>query len=100
MSIARINMLEFETEDVLNKRVTEYSEQAPELFPDAEILLSIQTSPTSAMSISVYPDEQAAEKALSTREKHFQSARTQHKEAWFLEGTVRQVHVKNSPASK
>ena len=100
MSVARINMLEFDTEDALNKRVKEYSGQAPELFPDAEILLSIQTSPTSAMSISIYPDESAAEKALSTREKHFQSTRIQHKEAWYLEGTVKQVHVKNSFDSK
>ncbi len=64
MSVARINMLEFETEDDLNKRAELYEKDAPTLFPNAEILLTIKTGPTTAMSVSIYPDKQSAEENL------------------------------------
>ena len=64
MSVARINMLEFETEDDLNKRAELYEKDAPTLFPTAEILLTIKTGPTTAMSVSIYPDKQSAEESL------------------------------------
>ena len=35
MSVARINMLEFETEDDLNKRAELYEKDAPTHFPTA-----------------------------------------------------------------
>ena len=41
MSIARINMLEFDTEDDLEQRAKVYMNEAPKLFPNAEILLTI-----------------------------------------------------------
>ena len=65
MSVARINMLEFDTEDDLNKRAELYEKDAPTLFPNAEILLTIKTGPTTAMSVSIYPDKQSAESLLS-----------------------------------
>ena len=71
MSVARINMLEFETEDDLGKRAELYEKDAPMLFPNAEILLTIKTGPTTAMSVSVYSDEKSAEEALIRRDKHF-----------------------------
>ena len=46
MSVARINMLEFETEDDLNKRADLYGKDAPTLFPTAEILVTIKACPT------------------------------------------------------
>ena len=45
MSIARINMLEFDTEDDLEQRANVYKNEAPKLFPNAEILLTIRTGP-------------------------------------------------------
>ena len=94
MSIARINMLEFDTEDDLEQRANVYKNEAPKLFPNAEILLTIRTGPTSAMSVSVYPNDQAAEVALVKRDKHFKSAEIQPREAWYLEGKVVQRHIK------
>ena len=94
MSIARINMLEFDTEDDLEKRAKVYSNEGPKLFPNAEILLTIRTGPTSAMSVSVYPDEVMAEEALTRRDKHFKTAEIQPREAWYLEGRVVQRHIK------
>ena len=94
MSIARINMLEFDTEDDLEQRARVYMNEGPELFPNAEILLTIKTGPTSAMSVSVYPNELMAKEALIKREKHFKTAKIQPREAWYLEGRVVQRHVK------
>jgi len=94
MSVARINMLEFETEDDLNKRAELYEKDAPTLFPTAEILLTIKTGPTTAMSVSIYPDKQSAEESLIRRDKHFKTAEIQPREAWYLEGKVLQRHIK------
>ena len=94
MSTARINMLEFDSEEDLNQRAEMYQREAPELFPNAEILLTIKTGPTSAMSVSIYPDEKSAEESLIRRNKHFKAAEVQPREAWYLEGHVVQRHVK------
>ena len=94
MSTARINMLEFDSEEDLNQRAETYQREAPKLFPNAEILLTIKTGPTSAMSVSIYPDEKSAEESLIRRNKHFKAAKVQPREAWYLEGQVVQRHVK------
>ena len=94
MSTARINMLEFDSEEDLNERAETYQREAPKLFPNAEILLTIKTGPTSAMSVSIYPDEKSAEDSLIRRNKHFKAAKVQPREAWYLEGHVVQRHVK------
>ena len=87
-------MLEFDTEDDLEQRANVYNNKAPKLFPNAEILLTIKTGPTSAISVSVYLDELMAEEALIRRDKHFKSAEIQPREAWYLEGKVVQRHIK------
>ena len=94
MSTARINMLEFDSEEDLNQRARTYQKDAPTLFPNAEILLTIKTGPTTAMSVSIYPDEKSAEESLIQRDKHFKAAEVQPREAWYLEGEVVQRHVK------
>ena len=55
MLVTRINMIEFETEDVAIERQQSYQKDAKRLFTEANLLISIQTSPTSAMTVSVYP---------------------------------------------
>ena len=94
MSIARINMLEFDTDDDLEHRANVYKNEAPKLFPNAEILLTIRIGPTSATSVSVYPNDQSAEVSLVKRDQHFKTAKIQHREAWYLEGEVVQRHIK------
>ena len=65
MSVARINMLEFETEDDLSKRAELYEKDAPTLFPNAEILLTIkQAQPQRCRSLSI-PTRNLLRKLLS-----------------------------------
>ena len=62
MSVTRINMIEFETEDVAIERQQSYQKDAKRLFTEANLLISIQTCPTLVMSISVYPEEKKQHK--------------------------------------
>ena len=53
MSVTRINMIEFDNETVADTRAAEYQKNARKQFPEADLLIAIRTSPTSAMTISV-----------------------------------------------
>ena len=55
-------MTEFETEDVAIERQQSYQKDARRLFTEADLLISIQTCPTSVMTISVYPEEKKQHK--------------------------------------
>ena len=87
-------MLEFDTEDDLEQRAKVYMNEGPKLFPNAGILLTVKTGPTSAMSVSLYPNEPMAKEALVRKDKHFKSAEIQPREAWDSEGKVVQRHIK------
>ena len=50
MSYCRTTLVEFNSE-----KDADYSKNAPSEFPEAEILLSTRTGPTSAVVTSVYP---------------------------------------------
>ena len=86
MSVTRINMIEFETEEIANERQQSYQKDARKLFPEADLLISIRTSPTSAMTISVYPDEEKAERALEIRAKRLVSEKDIS--GWHMEGEI------------
>ena len=53
-------MIEFETVDVAIERHQSYQKDAKRLFTEADLLISIRTSPTLAMTISLYPEEEKA----------------------------------------
>ena len=66
-------MIEFETEDVAIERQQSYQKDARRFFTEADLLISIRASPTSAMTISVYPEEEKAARALEMRSKRLGS---------------------------
>ena len=84
MSVTRINMIEFETEDVAIERQQSYQKDAKRLFTKANLLISSQTSPTSAMTVSVYPKEGKAAQALEMRTKRLGSEK--YISGWHMEG--------------
>ena len=69
MSIARINSVEFETEEQLEERSRIFDYKIISLPFEAEAVLAIKTSPTTALSILVYPDQETADASLEAREK-------------------------------
>ena len=72
MSIARINSVEFETEEQLEERLRMFDDKTITLPLEAEAVLAIKTGPTTALSILVYPDQETADASLEVRENYEQ----------------------------
>lgn len=94
MSIARINMLEWRSEEEFLEISDQFNKESAKTFPDAEILLRIRTTPTSEIAISVFPNQEKADEAKIQRDKNFEKYGAKVKDQWFLEGEVVQAYVK------
>jgi hypothetical protein len=71
MSIANVNMFEFEDEEALKTFSNWYSGNGADdymKYADCEIILMIQTSPTSCLTVANYPNDEARQKAVALRE--------------------------------
>ena len=95
MSVARINMVEWRSEEEFLEISEEYNKVSSKTFPDAEMLLRIRTTPTSVIAISVFPNQEKADEAKIQRDKNFEKHGTKIKDQWFLEGEVVQAYVKS-----
>ena len=91
MSIARINSVEFETEEQLEERTRMFDDKEIILPLEAEAVLFIKTGPTTALSILVYPDQETADASLETREKLMST--TKFKDQFYLEGEVQRLQI-------
>ena len=69
MSIARINSVEFETEEQLEERLRMFEDKTITLPLEIEAVLAIKTGSTTALSILVYPDQETADASLESKEK-------------------------------
>lgn len=93
--IARINMVDFSSEEDMAIRSADYEADAQTIFPDAEILMTVKVSATSALAISIYPDEASAEASLALRDEHFK----QHEDkqtGWHMEGELGMFFLKDT----
>ena len=88
MSYCRTTLVEFNSEKDADEAQADYSKNAPSEFPEAEILLSTQTGPTSAVVTSVYPDEETAEKATATRIAYLEKTAHRMKNTEMHQGEV------------
>ena len=55
MSVARINMVDWRSEELFVEKTKNTASTMRQSFPNAEIMLRIKTTPTSVVAISVYP---------------------------------------------
>ena len=69
MSVARITTINFKNKEDADKSIQDYSEKAPNEFPEAEQLLQIRASDTTVMAVSLYADNDAMERASAARSK-------------------------------
>lgn len=93
--IVRINMVDFSSEEDMAIRSADYEADAQTIFPDAEILMTVKVSATSALAISIYPDEASAEASLALRNEHFK----QHEDkqtGWHMEGELGMFFLKDT----
>ena len=88
MSIARINSVEFETAEQLQKRMRYLEDNSDELtaLAKAECPIQIQTSDTTLLGILIYPDEKTADEALEIRKRIMSS--TKQKDSWYINGDL------------
>jgi len=60
MSYCRTTIVEFNSEKYADEGSVDYSKNTASELPEEEILLAFRTGPTSAVAVSVYPDEETA----------------------------------------
>ena len=70
MPYARINMAEFRIREEMIKTLSTLKGNIKSVFPEIRAFTAIETGETSILTISVYDDEAAAERALEQRDKH------------------------------
>ena len=88
MSYCRTTIVEFNSEELADEAVTDYSKNAPSEFPEAEILLFTRTGPTSAVVASVYPSEEISGQATAARNARMDKAAHRRKSAEVHQGEV------------
>ena len=90
MSVARVSVAEFKTEDGSKKFTEDYAKQYHDIFPTAEASLSVRTGPTSSIWVTIYPNDQAVEQSFEVRTKFMKDR--EHfinlDESFFYEGEV------------
>ena len=59
MTPTNVVSMNFKDKAFLDDFVKMYQKDSPKLYPDAEILMFIKLTDTSAVAISVYPNEEA-----------------------------------------
>ena len=69
MTVARITMVEYMSEEIADKFENEYRIICPRRLPEADAHILIRTGPSSGMSVAIYKDEETAERLLEARQK-------------------------------
>ncbi len=67
MTVARITMVEYISEQVADKFEDEYKIVCLKALPEANAHILIRTGPSSGMSVAIYKDEETAERLLGAR---------------------------------
>ncbi len=67
MAYARVNMAEFESREEMHKVITNLKENMKSVFPEIRSFVSMETSETSQITISVYDNKEAADRAIAQR---------------------------------
>ena len=70
MPYVRINLAEYPSPEALQKNSDSINAAAQSIFPDIMLVAGINLTETSQMAISIYPDKEAADKALGQRDAH------------------------------
>ena len=93
MSVARINMVDWRSEELFSEKTKNTASTMRQSFPNAEIMLRIKTTPTSVVAISVYPSQEKADEARVELDKRVAGYGDAVKDHWFLEGEVLSAHI-------
>jgi len=70
MPYVRINLVEYPNPEAMQENSDSLNADASNIFPEIMLLAGIKLTDTSQMSISIYPDKEAADKAIAQRDAH------------------------------
>ena len=88
MRVARISIAEFKSESEVNRFVEDSDRTFWDLYPTAEACYQVRTGPTSIINVSIYPNEEAANKTLSGRNQFVDDHRDSIIDTFFHVGEV------------
>ena len=95
MSIARVRMVDFVSEESSIAFEKEYIKKALELVPKALNLIMTRTGPESLLHISVYQNQEDVDSSLKAVEDFMVNWKESIKDAIHLHGPVSQNYSKN-----
>ena len=88
MRVARISIAEFKSEGEVNRFVDDADRTFWDLYPTAEACYQVRTGPTSIINVTIYPNEEAANKTLSGRNQFVEEHRDSIIDTFFHVGEV------------
>jgi len=88
MSIGRITMIEFTSEEALKAAEKLYLATQKEYYPNAQAVINIKTGPLSMMSLAIYESYEEAEKNLVGRQKWQDAVAITVKDTFYYEGDL------------
>ena len=88
MSVARVTMVDYVSEEAADKFEPDYKIICPRALPEADPLILNRTGPTSGLSVAIYRDEELAEAMLPKRQAMLEQFTDVFKDFFHLEGPV------------
>ena len=95
MTFAKINNVELNSESEADTFISNFtSGKLREIFPEAEILISIRTGPSSVTSVSVYKNKKTADSVAERRSSTIEGLKRFIKSLALTEGKVEILDLK------
>ena len=88
MSIGRITMIEFTSDEALKAAAKLYLATQKEYYPNAQAVINVKTGPLSMMSLAIYESYEEAEKNLVGRNKYLDAVAITVKDTFYYEGDL------------
>ena len=88
MSVARVTMVHYVSEEAADKFEPDYKIICQRALPEADSLILIRTGPTSGLSMAIYRDEELAEAMLPKRQSMREQFTDIFKNFFHLEGPI------------
>lgn len=88
MSVGRITMIEWTSDEAMQASFKLYLSTQKEYFPNAQAVINVKTGPLSMMSLAIYESFEEAEKNLVGRQKFNDAVAIFVKDTFYYEGDL------------
>ena len=100
MSVARIRSIDFDNAEIADDYEREVQESGAKWIPEAEIIILVRTTDTSAILFTTFASEEEAEKVANrlaewTENYGASSWNNRYRDSFVLMGQVKAQHIKN-----